>query len=60
MFSSPIMRPMSSQPGRPIEFPDKEEGFPDDFARLLFRMSSPLPDKMKQVFADAAIYCMGN
>jgi hypothetical protein len=29
-----------------IEFPDKEAGLPDAFARLLFRMSSPLPSFM--------------
>jgi hypothetical protein len=30
-----------------IEFPDKEDGLPDDFARMLFRMSSPLPLKIQ-------------
>lgn len=38
---------ISSLPARPIEFPQKEEGLPDDFARLLFRMSSPLPEKIQ-------------
>jgi hypothetical protein len=27
----------------PIEYPSAEDGLPDNFARLLFRMSSPLP-----------------
>ena len=30
----------------PIEFPEDEAGLPDDFARLLFRMSSVLPPKL--------------
>ena len=38
---------LSSQGERPIEFPDREEDLPDDFARLLFRMSSPLPPPMQ-------------
>jgi hypothetical protein len=32
---------------RPIEYPDREEGLPDDYARLLFRMSSGLPPKLQ-------------
>lgn len=31
-----------------IEFPAKEERLPDSFARLLFRMSSPLPPSMRE------------
>jgi hypothetical protein len=38
---------LSSRPDRPIEFPDKEDGLPDDYARLLFRMSSHLPVKVQ-------------
>lgn len=38
---------VSSRPDRPIEFPDSEAALPDDFARLLFRMSSPLPPKIQ-------------
>jgi hypothetical protein len=38
---------VSSKPDRPIEFPDKEANLPDDFAKLLFRMSSPLPLKIQ-------------
>jgi hypothetical protein len=34
---------LSSSAARPVEFPDREEGLPDDFARRLFRMSSRLP-----------------
>lgn len=37
---------LSSQPHRPIEFPDQENGLPDDYARMLFRMSSPLPPRI--------------
>lgn len=38
---------VSSRPDRAIEFPDKEAGLPDDYAKLLFRMSSPLPPKLQ-------------
>jgi hypothetical protein len=40
---------VSSTPSSPIEFPSNESGLPDDYARLLFRMSSPLPDYMKVI-----------
>jgi hypothetical protein len=31
---------------RPILFPATDNGLPDEYARLLFRMSSPLPPPM--------------
>jgi hypothetical protein len=34
---------LSSKEARPVEFPEDEAGLPDDYARLLFRMSSELP-----------------
>jgi hypothetical protein len=34
---------VSTNPARPHTFPHAEEGLPDQFAKLLFRMSSPLP-----------------
>src|SRR5439155_11815064 len=34
---------ISNSVALPIEFPDKEDALPDNFAKLLFRMSSPLP-----------------
>ena len=40
---------VSSTPSSPIEFPGNESGLADDYARLLFRMSSPLPDYMKVI-----------
>ncbi|GIK37977.1 MAG: hypothetical protein BroJett011_18100 [Chloroflexota bacterium] len=40
---------LSSTRAAPIKFPDSEEGLPDQYARLLFRMSSQLPDFMRQV-----------
>jgi len=40
---------LSSTRAAPIKFPDTEEGLPDQYARLLFRMSSPLPDFMREV-----------
>jgi len=38
---------LSSKQLRPVEYPDREDGLPDDFARLLFRMSSVLPAKLQ-------------
>lgn len=38
---------LSSHRAVPIHFPDSEEGLPDQYARLLFRMSSRLPDYMR-------------
>lgn len=40
---------LSSRQERPIEFPHQEQGLPDDFAKLLFRMSSVLPDRMAEI-----------
>ncbi len=37
---------LSEKQNRPIEFPEVEAGLPDDFAKLLFRMSSVLPPKL--------------
>jgi hypothetical protein len=39
----------SSQRTTPILFPDSEEGLPDDYARLLFRMSSHLPEYLRNI-----------
>jgi len=38
---------ISSKRLRPIEFADKEEQLPDNYAKLLFRMSSVLPPKLQ-------------
>jgi hypothetical protein len=38
---------LSSKEMRPIEYPDREEGLPDKYAQLLFRMSSVLPPKLQ-------------
>lgn len=38
---------ISSQRTDPIEFPDSETGLPDQYARLLYRMSSVLPESMR-------------
>jgi hypothetical protein len=37
---------VSAAAAQPIEFPGTEEGLADNFARLLFRMSSPLPPRL--------------
>jgi hypothetical protein len=39
----------SSQRATPIEFPDSDAGLPDQFAQLLFRMSSLLPPYMRSI-----------
>lgn len=38
---------LSAKQLRPIEFPDREEGLPDHYARMLFRISSVLPPKFQ-------------
>jgi hypothetical protein len=40
---------LSSQRAPSIEFPDSEDRLPNQFARLLFRMSSKLPDYMRSI-----------
>jgi hypothetical protein len=37
---------ISDSSGQRIEFPDREDVLPDAYARLLFRMSSPLPQPL--------------
>ena len=39
---------ISNSLANPIEFPVAEEGLPDNFAKLLFRMSSPLPPRLQE------------
>src|SRR5262249_45292294 len=39
---------LSAKSLRPIEFPDREDVLPDPYAKSLFRMSSPLPDKLRE------------
>ncbi len=38
---------VSAKALRPIEYPDREDGLPDDYAKSLFRMSSLLPAKLQ-------------
>ncbi len=38
---------VSSQVGAPVLYPDKPDGLVDDYAKLLFEMSSVLPDYMR-------------
>lgn len=40
---------LSSQRAAPVQFPSGEEGLPDKWAKLLFRLSSPLPEFMQGV-----------
>lgn len=39
---------ISSKGGNQIRFPDTEEGLPDDYAKMLFRTSSLLPDPLRR------------
>ena len=39
---------ISASQAYPIAFPATEDGLPDDFSRLLFRMSSPLPQRLQE------------
>jgi hypothetical protein len=42
---------LSSDLSDPIVFPGSEDGLPDSYAKLLFRMSSPLPEDMRAAAA---------
>lgn len=46
---------MSAKGQTPISFPSSPEGLPDDYSRLLFHMSSELPDFMRQRAADLGV-----
>jgi hypothetical protein len=46
---------LSDKQTRPIEFPAGEAGLPDDFARLLFSMSSELPPKLVEAATAAGL-----
>ena len=46
---------VSSTPSSPTEFPSDEAGLPDDYAKILFRMSSSLPDYMKNIAMEEGI-----
>ena len=40
---------ISSHAAPPIMFPDSEEGLPDEWARMLFKMSSILPESLRKI-----------
>ncbi len=42
---------LSSSAASPIQFPDAETNLPDEYAKLLFRMSSHLPSHMRSIAA---------
>jgi hypothetical protein len=44
---------LSDKQARPVEFPEDEAGLPDDYARLLFRMSNELPLTLLEAARDA-------
>ncbi|MHB1423285.1 MAG: vWA domain-containing protein [Gemmataceae bacterium] len=46
---------ISSSAAQTIEFPDREEGLPDAYARRLFRMSSQLPPAMQHSARQAGL-----
>jgi hypothetical protein len=39
---------ISDSPANPVEFPASEVGLPDNFATRMFRMSSPLPPRLRE------------
>jgi hypothetical protein len=43
---------LSSKRGTPVRFPDAEDRLPDDYARMLFRMSSRLPEPIRREAAN--------
>jgi hypothetical protein len=49
---------LSDRQDKPVEFPQSESGLPDEYARLLFRMSSPLPPQLAEA-AKAAGFAVG-
>lgn len=51
---------ISSMSAAPIMFPDTELGLPDEFARLLFNMSSVLPDNLCKVAQSEGFQAVGN
>jgi len=40
---------ISNAQGTPLEYPDSEAGLPDQYAQLLFRISSVLPEYMRSI-----------
>jgi hypothetical protein len=40
---------LSSRQQSPIQFPESDSALPGEYARLLFRMSSPLPPTMRNM-----------
>jgi len=40
---------LSTAGNDPVRFPAAEAGLPDEYAKMLFRMSSPLPDRLKAI-----------
>ena len=50
---------MSSTTAKPITFPGSETELPDQFARLLFQMSTPLPERIRRE-ATAEGYAAGD
>ena len=49
---------LSTRPGAPVLYPDSEASLPDEFARQLFQMSSPLPPHIREA-AGSAGYTVG-
>jgi hypothetical protein len=51
---------ISSNGAKPIEFPDNESGLPDNQAKLLFGLSSVLPDYMREAVKQEGISASAN
>lgn len=46
---------VSTAGGDPVKFPASDDGLPDSYAKLLFRMSSPLPPHLQKAAEDKGI-----
>jgi len=46
---------ISSARMRPVEFPESDLSLSDEFARMLFSISSPLPEYMRRMLADEGV-----
>ena len=51
---------LSSKSAAPVQFPADEAGLPDKWAKLLYGLSSPLPDFMQQIAAQEGINVGGD
>lgn len=51
---------ISNSTANPIEFPASEDGLPDNFSKLLFRMSSVLPPRLQEAARGEGVAAAGD